>query len=231
MPALTSCTAGLAEVPNAMQSSGDSYHLEINGIAEGPMTVRDLVWKIGMANSDDVILFRLEGSADWQPLEGNRERLQQLATGEPAQAAAPASPPKLKLKKRCDAPSPNGNETPPPFPSEPPTPPSSLETPPPPPGAPVSPVLPEGFEYTDDNPPPPPGAPGYHPPPPAAARHAAARPAVQPSHTGSALCAEQTATPARPHRHAADDLIRHHPRIGRLHLLPHAARRGRFGPT
>ena len=149
-----------------MQSSGDSYHLEINGIAEGPMTVRDLIWKIGMANNDDVILFRLEGSADWQPLEGNRERLQQLATGEPGQAAAPASPPKLKLKRRGDAPSPNGNETPPPFPSEPPTPPTSRETPPPPPGAPGSPVFPEVVEYTDDNPPPPPGAPGYQPIPP-----------------------------------------------------------------
>jgi hypothetical protein len=149
-----------------MQSSGDSYHVEINGIAEGPMTVRDLVWKIGMAGNDDVIRFRQEGSGDWQPLEGNRERLQQLASAEPGQAAAPASPPKLKLKRRGDAPSPSGNETPPPFPSEPPTPPTSLDTPPPPPGAPGSPEFPEVIEYTDDNPPPPPGAPGYQPIPP-----------------------------------------------------------------
>ena len=109
-----------------MQSSGDSYHVEINGIAEGPMTVRDLVWKIGMAGNDDVIRFRQEGSGDWQPLEGNRDRLQQLASAEPGQAAAPASPPKLKLKRRGDAPSPSGNETPPPFPSEPPTPPTVI---------------------------------------------------------------------------------------------------------
>jgi len=126
-----------------MQSSAENYYLEVNGIAEGPMTVRDLVWKIGMTNSDDVILFRTEGSADWQPLEGNRERLKQLASSEAGTVSSPPSPPKLKLKKRGDSPSPSGNETPPPFPSEPP---ASLNTPPPPPGAPgyqpAPPILP-----------------------------------------------------------------------------------------
>ncbi len=149
-----------------MQSSGDSYHLEINGIAEGPMTVRDLLWKVGMTNTDDVILFRLEGSADWQTLEGNQERLRQLASAEAGQVATPASPPKLKLKRRDGAPTPSGSETPPPFPSVPPAVPTSQDTPPPFPGAPVSPENAEASEYTDDNPPPPPGATGYQPAPP-----------------------------------------------------------------
>ncbi len=181
-----------------MHSQGDSYHIEINGIAEGPMSVRDLLWKIGTASSDDVILFRSEGSADWHPLEGNRERLQQLASAEPGSAAIPPSPPKLKLKKRGDAQTPAMSESPPPFPSEPPLPPASLETPPPPPGALNGPVSPEPFEYTDDNPPPPPGAPGYQPVP--QALHATATPVPQLSTGTQATYSPPSAPPAPPVR-------------------------------
>ncbi len=135
-----------------MRSTGDSYHIEINGIAEGPMTVRDLVWKIGMAGNDDVILFRLEGSADWQPLEGSRERLQELAAAQLGNTAAPASAPKLRLRKRGSSPTPE-SETPPPFHSEPP--------PLPPQSGNFNPAIsPDSDELASaDVPPPPPGAP------------------------------------------------------------------------
>ncbi len=153
-----------------MEPVAPRYHLEVNGIAEGPMTVRDLAWKIGMAGNDDVIRFRQEGSGDWQPLEGNRERLQQLASSESGQAAAPASPPKLKLKKR-GADSSNSSETPPPFPSEPPPlPPDSAsfnlisspeshdggagDVPPPPPGAPTTFIAPPPLMANGGIPPP-----------------------------------------------------------------------------
>ena len=83
-----------------MESPAPRYHLEINGIAEGPMTAREMAWKIGMTGVDDVVLFRRDGSADWLPLEGNKEQIQQLVALESSAEGAPASPPKLKLKKR-----------------------------------------------------------------------------------------------------------------------------------
>ena len=144
-----------------MESSAPRYHLEINGIAEGPMTARELTWKIGRTSGDDVVLFRRDGSANWLPLEGNRSHLLQLAAVEAAAAEPPASPPKLKLKKREDATTPVPSETPPPFPTEPAASTPGGETPPPPPGAPGGVPLPESLEHADDNPPPPPGAPGY----------------------------------------------------------------------
>ncbi len=132
-----------------MESKASRYHLEINGIAEGPMTARELTWKIGAAGADDVILFRREGSADWLPLEGNKETLNRLLSDEPEDGAQSAAP-KLKLKKR--------DENPPPFPSEAP-PPFPMDAPPPPPADGTgTPFLPD-YGYTDDNPPPPPGAP------------------------------------------------------------------------
>ena len=126
------------------------------------MSVRDLVWKIGMASSDDVILFRATDSDQWQPLDGQLETLKQLASAESATSAAPASPPKLKLKKRVDSPPQSGTDTPPPFPSEPAWP----ETPPPFPVLADGSEIPPTNEWTDDNPPPPPGSPGYQAVPP-----------------------------------------------------------------
>jgi hypothetical protein len=147
-----------------MQSSADSYHLQLNGVSEGPMSVRDLVWKIGMASSDDLILFRTADSDQWQPLDGQLETLKQLASAESATSAAPASPPKLRLKRRVDSPPQSGTDTPPPFPSEPAWP----ETPPPFPMPADGTDTPPPIEWTDDNPPPPPGSPGYQAVPPGA---------------------------------------------------------------
>jgi hypothetical protein len=164
-----------------MQSSADSYHLEINGIAEGPMTVRELLWKVGMTNNDDVIYFRTEGSGEWQPMEGNLERLRQLAADSADMPASPQSPPKLKLKKRGESAPPIGSDTPPPFPSEPASTEYHIETPPPLPGGPDDFSSPPQFEYTDDNPPPPPGSPGYHSAPPPLQPTAAPAPQYNPN--------------------------------------------------
>lgn len=144
-----------------MESPAPRYHLEINGIAEGPMTAREMAWKIGMTGVDDVVLFRRDGSADWLPLEGNKEQIQQLVALESSAEGAPASPPKLKLKKRGETAAGDPAETPPPFPTGPASPTLGFETPPPPPGAPGGTPIPPVIEYTDDNPPPPPGSPGY----------------------------------------------------------------------
>lgn len=133
-----------------MESSEPGYHLEINGIAEGPLSAKELAWKAGMAGPDDVLRYRREGSDEWQPLDGNLNTLQhQTATQHPPEPPL-ASPPKLKLKKKSETPPPFPTETPPPFPTE---------APPPPPGDSAgTPFIPEST-YTDDNPPPPPGAP------------------------------------------------------------------------
>jgi hypothetical protein len=125
------------------------------------MTAREMAWKIGMTGVDDVVLFRRDGSADWLPLEGNKEQIQQLIAMESAAECAPPSPPKLKLKKRGETSAADPAETPPPFPTGPSAPPLGLETPPPPPGASGGVSLPPLIEYTDNNPPPPPGFHGY----------------------------------------------------------------------
>jgi hypothetical protein len=131
-----------------MKSKATRYHLEINGVAEGPMSARELTWKIGAASSDDVILFREDGSSEWIPLEGNKEKIQQL--GKPDSVEEPiSSPPKLRLKKR--------EATTPPFPSDAPPSPQiatdgtvlatdhgHLNAPPPPPGSLVPPLLQSG---------------------------------------------------------------------------------------
>ena len=133
-----------------MESPATRYHLEINGIAEGPMSAKELTWKAGMASPDDVLRYRKQGSDEWLPLGGHLEAIKQQAAQDSAAEAPVASPPKLKLKKKSEAPPPFPSETPPPFPSEaPPLPPDYGSG---------SPFVPD-FEYTDDNPPPPPGAP------------------------------------------------------------------------
>ena len=138
-----------------MESKAIKYHLEINGIAEGPMSAKQMAWKIAAANSDDIILFRKEDSGVWLPLESHRELVKQLAEEEAVPETTTPSPPKLKLKKRGDSLAPFAAETPtsqevPPAPS--------FDSAPPPPGAPdIAPPIPN-FGYTDDNPPPPPGA-------------------------------------------------------------------------
>ena len=133
-----------------MESPATRYHLEINGIAEGPMSAKELTWKAGMASPDDVLRYRKQGSDEWLPLGGHLEAIKQQAAQDSAAEAHVASPPKLKLKKKSEAPPPFPSETPPPFPSEaPPLPPDYGSG---------SPFVPD-FEYTDDNPPPPPGAP------------------------------------------------------------------------
>lgn len=133
-----------------MESKATRYHLEINGVAEGPMTARELAAKIGAASGDDVILFRKDGSGDWLPLDGHVDEIRQFADEEAASEQAVVAPPKLKLKK-------NGG-TPPPFPTA--TPPAyPTEYPPPPPGAPAgTPFVPDPAQAMNQ-PPPPPGAP------------------------------------------------------------------------
>ncbi len=133
-----------------MESKATRYHLEINGVAEGPMSAKELTWKAGMASPDDVLRYRKQGADEWLPLAGELETIKQQAAQDSAAEAPVASPPKLKLKKKSEAPPPFPSETPPPFPSEaPPLPPDYGSG---------SPFVPD-FEYTDDNPPPPPGAP------------------------------------------------------------------------
>lgn len=187
-----------------MESPAPRYHLEINGIAEGPMTAREMAWKIGMTGGDDVVLFRRDGSADWLPLEGNKEQIQRLVAAEASAEGATVAPPRLKLKKRGEINPSAPAETPPPFPTEPPPPPSGFETPPPPPGAPGGSPLPPGFEHTDDNPPPPPGAPGYPdngltpntfvPPPP---QLSSVAPGQAPASTTQATPSNASAPPVR----------------------------------
>lgn len=184
-----------------MESPAPRYHLEINGIAEGPMTAREMAWKIGMTGGDDVVLFRRDGSADWLPLEGNKEQIQQLVALESSADGAPASPPKLKLKKRGETAAADPAETPPPFPTGPAAPTLGFETPPPPPGAPGGVPIPPAIEYTDDNPPPPPGSPGY--PDPAQATNTFVPPppqlsAIGAGHVSAPMPASAPAAPAAP---------------------------------
>lgn len=128
-----------------MEPKAIRYHLEINGIAEGPMSAKDLAWKIGMANGDDVILFRREGEGQWTPLEGNRDAIMRLAEDEQAAPTEHPSPPKLKLKRRGESVAPqvspeDAPSSPPPIPGALPQaePMTDADTPPPPPGAPDS---------------------------------------------------------------------------------------------
>jgi len=177
-----------------MESPAPRYHLEINGIAEGPMTARELAWKIGMTGGDDVVLFRRDGSGEWLPLEGNKDQIQQLVALESAAGGAPATPPKLKLKKRGETTTADPAETPPPFPTEPAAPTLGFETPPPPPGAPGGVPIPPVVEYTDDNPPPPPGSPGY--PDTTQATHTFVPPPPQLSAIGAGQVSAPVASPA-----------------------------------
>jgi hypothetical protein len=136
-----------------MESKATKYHLEINGISEGPMSAKLMAWKIAAAQKDDIILFRAEGSGVWHPLETHREMLQQLVAAEGSSEEPAPAPPKLKLKKRGEATAASTPATPA-IPPE--TQAASFETPPPPPGAPDGADLNANFGYTDDNPPPPP---------------------------------------------------------------------------
>jgi hypothetical protein len=134
-----------------MEPKATRYYLDVNGFVEGPMAGRELVWKAGMANSDDVLRFRSEGSEQWQPLTGTQDNLRQFTEAEAAIPASLASPPKLKLKKRA--------ESPPPLPPEMTAFIPTQETPPPLPGSTDSTSVPPDSEFSDDSPPPPPGAP------------------------------------------------------------------------
>jgi len=133
-----------------MESPAPRYHLEINGLPEGPMSAKELIWKAGMASHDDVMRWRKEGSEEWLPMTGHLDSIKQQAAHDASAEAPAATPPKLRLKKKNETPPPLPPETPPPFPME--APPLPQED-----GS-GSPFVPE-FEYTDDNPPPPPGAP------------------------------------------------------------------------
>ena len=142
-----------------MESSAPQFHLEVNGIAEGPMTARIMAWKAGTTGPDDVVRFRADGTSEWLKLEGNMEYIQKLAAAEAAGAISPASPPKLKLKKRAESTEENAG-------GQPAVPESTanqqgFETPPPPPGSQDLVLPPSGYAHTVDNPPPPPGAPGH----------------------------------------------------------------------
>ena len=134
-----------------MEPKAARYHLDVNGVVDGPMTGRELAWKAGMTNSDDTLRFRSEGSDQWQPLTATQDNLRQFTEAEEATPAPPASPPKLKLKKRA--------ESPPALPPEMTAFIPTQETPPPLPGSTDSNSVPPDFEFSDDNPPPPPGAP------------------------------------------------------------------------
>ena len=138
-----------------MELNEPRYHLDINGLTAGPMTGKELAWKIAAASQDDVVRFRLEGSAEWLPAEKHTQQ------AHPHEAAAQApnpmpSPPKLRLKKRTEAVAPS--EMPPPPPSGLTGHASGMDVPPPPPGFPCDVPLAASTIYTDDNPPPPPGA-------------------------------------------------------------------------
>lgn len=133
-----------------MESTATRYYLEINSIPEGPMSAKDLVWKAGMASHDDVLRYRKEGSDEWLPLDGDLDSIKQQAAQDSTAEAPVASPPKLKLKKKNEAPPPFPTDSPPPFPTDCPPPPTGDDS-----GAPFVP----DFGYDDNNPPPPPGAP------------------------------------------------------------------------
>jgi len=152
---LPSCRRIPSSVPTGMESQATKYHLEINGIAEGPMSAKQMAWKIATASSEDVILFRKDGSGVWLPLESHKDMVKQLIEEESALETIAPSPPKLKLKKRGDSLAPYAAGTPSSLEEAPPPP--SFDTPPPPPGAPSTPSPIPDFGYTDDNPPPPPG--------------------------------------------------------------------------
>ena len=133
-----------------MESTATRYYLEINGIPEGPMSAKDLVWKAGMASSDDVLRYRKEGSDEWLPLDGDLDSIKKQAAQDSTAEAPVASTPKLKLKKKNEAPPPFPTDSPPPFPTDCPPPPLGDDS-----GAPFVP----DFGYDDNNLPPPPGAP------------------------------------------------------------------------
>ncbi len=144
-----------------MELNEPRYHLDINGLISGPLTGKELAWKIAAASPDDVIRFRPEGSTEWLPAEKYPLKNGAQQDPEPASSALP-TPPKLRLKKRAENFAPS--DVPPPPPNGPTDYAGGSETPPPPPGAPFGGPLVEVPIYTDDNPPPPPGA--IAPPPP-----------------------------------------------------------------
>ncbi len=134
-----------------MEQRATRYYLDVNGVVEGPMTGRELAWKAGMASSDDALLFRSEDSDQWRPLSGTQDNLRQFTEVQEEAPAPPASPPKLKLKKRV--------ESPPPLPPEMAAFIAPTDTPPPLTGAADQSSGPPESVFSDDCPPPPPGAP------------------------------------------------------------------------
>ena len=147
---LPSCRSTRSYLPNGMESTATRYYLEINDVPEGPMSAKALTWKAGMASREDVLRYRKEGSDEWLPLDGDLDSIKQQAAQDSAAEAPVASPPKLKLKRKNEAPPPFPTDSPPPFPTD---------YPPPPPGDDSgAPFVPD-FGYDDNNLPPPPGAP------------------------------------------------------------------------
>ncbi len=195
---LPSCTNIPRQVKKGMESSAPRYHLEINGITEGPMTAREMAWKIGMASADDVVLYRREESEQWTPREGNIDQIHRLATSEDAAEIPAALPPKLKLKKREEETHGDATRSPVPFHISQEAAAQGFDSAPPPPGGSGNIHAFPGLEHTDDNPPPPPGAPGYPAPTPGV--HAGVPPPPQPgnANTGTTQAPFAPSAPSAP---------------------------------
>ena len=171
-----------------MDSEPKPYILETNGVVEGPLSVKDILWKVSAAQPDDVLRMRRTDSTDWSD---PRLRLSELVNGPASEEKNPPrddAPPKLKLRLAPRKTDQAGNEMPPPALAQP--------------GAARGEPEPSvSQEYTDENPPPPPPFDAFvepdtaPPPPPESAGVAAAGATGMPSGSSAHPATQPTPPP------------------------------------